>query len=499
MPENDVSPLRFRLLPLGALNEPRTVAVLLALLFGALACAGALFPITDPDVWWIAAAGRDTLAHGAVPRVNGYAFTDAAHPWVMHEWLYGIVLAPGAVHLGPSSFALVGIACGALAFGLFVTFAVTHARSLAAATLSVLLMASVASALFGPRPSSAALSLALAMTLVAFPAGWSKTRSALAVLLELLWAQMHGSFPLGVVILLFAGVEHARDRATLAPRTMTAIAAMFVTLVNPYGLRLHGLVAHYVLGDDDVSSLIHRQIEEFQPLWRAGPVWASPPTVIALVIVVALAASALVHRRHRARAVLVLALAAMAVHQARHAALAIVLGSALLVSEIDDLLERTKPAGPRVRASSLVLAMLAPGLLVSALLWLHALRTRAEGAWIDDSLGGSSVLALSRALPDGAHTYAPFAPSALVLWESAPRGGRVFFDPRNDCYSADVLRTSSALPSDDHADRTLADRGTDEAILHVGTVPFDALARSPLWESVKRDGEWTLFRSARHR
>ena len=332
------------------------------------------------------------------------------------------------------------------------------------------------------------------MMLVAFPAGWSRTRTAVAVGVELLWAQAHGSFPLGVAILLVAAIEHARDRATRWPRAMAALAAALVTLVNPYGLRLHGLVRHYVLGDDDVSALIHQQIVEFRPLWRAGPVWARPPTLLALGLVIALAVSALVHRRHRARALFVLALAAMAVHQARHATVAIVVGSALLVVEIDDWLQGgARAVATRVRAWPLVVGMLAPGLAVSTLLWRQAVATRAEGAWIDDGLGGASVLALSRTLPDGAHTYAPFAPSALVLWITAPREGRVFFDPRNDCYSADVLRASMALRSDPNADRALVARGSDWAILRAGTAMFDVLARSTLWEPEQRDGEWTLF------
>jgi hypothetical protein len=485
-----------RVLPLRALGEPRTFVALFAVLFGALACASALLQVTDPDVWWIAAAGRDMLARGAVPRVNEYSFTDANHPWVMHEWLYGVMLAPGVAHLGPGFFALVGIGCGALAFGLSLSFAVRHARRLAAAALSVVVTALVAPALFGPRPSSAALSLALGMALLAFSEGWSRKRAVLAVGLEWLWAQLHGSFPLGVVILLVANLEHARERETRRARAASTLAAALVTFVNPYGARLHGLVAHYLFGDDDVGALIHQQIEEFQPLWRAGPVWASPPTLLALAVVVSLAGCALAHRRHRARATFVLALAAMAVHQARHAALAIVIGGALLVGEIDDLLEGgATQAEPRRRIWPLVMATVSPGLFVSMLVWSHVARTRTEGDWIDASLGGSSVLALAQELPAGARVYAPFAPSALLLWEASPRGARVFFDPRNDCYSADVLRASAALPTDPNADRALAAFGADSAIVGARTATSDALTRSPLWTAVARDRAWSLFRT----
>jgi hypothetical protein len=436
------------------------------------------------------------LASGHVPHVNGYAFTDAARPWVMHEWLYGVLLASGADRLGPAFFALAGVLFGTLTAALAIAFTVGHARRLAAAALSLLVLAPIAASFYGPRPSFASLALALAMMHVAFTPHWSRARGASAVALEWVWTQLHGSFPLGIVILLAATAEHARDR-TRGSRAWTTIGAALVTLLNPYGLRLHGLVGHYLTGDDEAGHMIHETIEEFQPLWRAGPVWASPPAILALGAVVALAVSALAHRRHMVRGAFVIVLAAMAIAQARHAAPAIVIGSALLVVEIDDLVDGAAlPAIAPARAWSLVAMILAPGLLASTALWARAQRSRSAGAWIDDSLGGASVLTFARSLPDGARVYAPFAPSAVVLWGAAPRGVRVFFDPRNDCYSADVFRASAAVATDAHADRLLVERGTDWAIVPETTRTFGALARSPLWARVASDDGWSLFQSA---
>ena len=62
-----------RVLPLRALGQPRVAAASLALLVALFALRAATWPVGDPDVWWIAAAGRD-LFHGLrPPTVNGWS------------------------------------------------------------------------------------------------------------------------------------------------------------------------------------------------------------------------------------------------------------------------------------------------------------------------------------------------------------------------------------------------------------------------------------------
>ena len=67
-------------------QAPRWSLSLVAALFAALTLV-ATKPIADPDVWWVAAAGREMMAQGHVPLTNLFSFADGAHPWIMHEWL----------------------------------------------------------------------------------------------------------------------------------------------------------------------------------------------------------------------------------------------------------------------------------------------------------------------------------------------------------------------------------------------------------------------------
>ena len=122
--------------------------------------------IDDPDVFWIAAAGRQLLHHGSLPRENFFSFTAPHAPWVMHEWLLGPVYALGLGHLGPTFFALLAaltvLAMAALL--LFATPGEAQGKVLAAALFLPLFGVHLISA----RPMVLALLPAAAMLGLAF-------------------------------------------------------------------------------------------------------------------------------------------------------------------------------------------------------------------------------------------------------------------------------------------------------------------------------------------
>src|SRR5690606_2377383 len=51
-----------------------------------------VLPLTDPDYFWHLKAGEYILAHRALPPGDVFSFTRAGQPWVLHEWLFEVVL-----------------------------------------------------------------------------------------------------------------------------------------------------------------------------------------------------------------------------------------------------------------------------------------------------------------------------------------------------------------------------------------------------------------------
>lgn len=469
------------------MSDPRPADVRAALVvlapfaLCALAVAGA--PLFDPDVWWIAAAGRVIAETHHVPTRNLFSFAEPAHPWVMHEWLYGLPYYLGARLGGARFFQICGVAGGVALYVLYLRAAVWPRRHAAAGLALALLLVVVGNvALFAPRPSATSLVLPVAMAWLAFGGAWSRRRAALAVALELAWANLHGSFPIGLALLAVAGIEDAPARAS---RMATLAAALVATLATPYGPRLYGLVGGYAVGGDGVFAVIQANIAEFAPLWRA-PLMLDK--LLPLAALAALALTALARRRLVARALFVLVLIAMALRSARHVTLALTIAPILLGPVLDDLFAR-RGGAPLAAATRRMAERLLLVTAVFAAGWIVA----ANGKLTRDD---AAVATLVDRLPDGARVYVPFRPSALAIWRAAPRGVLVLYDPRNDCYSRSTaeramrlergLGDAAALRADVEAD------GTNFAIVAARGPLARALEHAPGWSLRAADDGWLL-------
>lgn len=435
-----------------ALRHPQTPRVVLALSVGLVALQAAAAPLWDADLWWLLRAGEDLLREGAAPHHNRYGFTAPSHPWVMHEWLLGAAGASLTRALGLPGVALLRVAA-VLTVGAFAwRTALRGARPLAAAAAVGALFA-----LFGGRFESARpLGLAYAPAMVVLWAAFAPTlraRHALAATLATaLWTNAHGSFPLALVTLA-AGAWESPHRHRLA--LLAACAA--VTLVNPYGPRMHDLVARYLNGvDGDAVAVVHQRIVEWWPLHRAPLRMYGPAELLGYTAVVALWLRALRHPRWRPRAVFGLALCAMALRHQRHLQLAGLLSLPLLAPIV-----APGARAPTPRARGVFVGVAAAALV----LWAALARARPTASWVNPTRDPGDFSRLHAALPRDARVFVtlPFAGYAVFL-----RGPGVFFDPRNDCYPAAVLRDAldldEGLLAPQAAQRMLQARGTSHAI-----------------------------------
>ena len=289
------------------------------------------------------------------------------------------------------------------------------------------------------------------------------------LLLELVWTNSHGSFALGVVLIAAGALDDGREKAERRAWVKTALAAALVTLVNPYGWHLHALVDRYLRGADPTAEIIQTHILGFASLPDAiDSSFVNGWSLAALVLLTVLSIRAVVRRKHVARAVVVLLAVAMAVYQVRNVALAVVMGVLLLHGAADQALERIHPAS-LVKRWWMAALVVVPGLLIGGVRWASAPATRPTLAWVSPSLGGEPFLHLLHALPDDARVFAPFKPSALVLWFESERGVKVLYDPRNDCYSAAVAQGALELDWPPPANARKRSRGVADFLEKYGT------------------------------
>ena len=46
----------------------------------------------DPDYYWHLMNGELVLSNGGIPRTDPFSYTAGDRPWVMHEWLFDVIL-----------------------------------------------------------------------------------------------------------------------------------------------------------------------------------------------------------------------------------------------------------------------------------------------------------------------------------------------------------------------------------------------------------------------
>ena len=222
---------------------PMLLAVLL--IPAALGSSGTIF--NDGDVSWHIATGQWILDHGTIPRTDPFSFTWAGRPWVPIEWLAEVIMAGACRIAGYSGIAALATAALIALHGVIYFNAVRFVRPWTA-TGAIVLMDVVLIPMMLARPHL------LAWPLIAFWT-WLMLRAReqgrgpplIASLLMVLWANLHGSFAIGLVIAGAFGLEALlvspdRKRAfrDWAIFGAACLAAVFVNANGPEGV-LHPL------------------------------------------------------------------------------------------------------------------------------------------------------------------------------------------------------------------------------------------------------------------
>jgi hypothetical protein len=212
----------------------------------ALPALGALVaPMSAVDLAYQLRAGAAILAGHGIPTADTWTFTVAGTPWQDQQWLAQAFLAAIFNVAGWGGLAILRAALVAVAFGFLLAAVRTRAPGLGARTTALLVIAAfiVAAPALALRPQLIAIVLFAATLLVLADRRAHPGRLWLIPVLAAVWANVHGSFPLAILL---AGLAWLEDLAAgfpdldLTPRRRlalgAALAAAVATLLNPSGL-----------------------------------------------------------------------------------------------------------------------------------------------------------------------------------------------------------------------------------------------------------------------
>jgi hypothetical protein len=456
--------------------------------------------LQDPGTGWHLVMGRWILEFGTVPTRDMFSWTAAGHPWIDQSWLFDAAAALLVKLGGLPLFAIVCVLVYAflpvLIFRRALRMGAGLAPAFALAVLAYLVLLSHAIA----RPHIVTY-VFFALVLERLDDVQTGCLPARALwwlpLLALVWANVHGGFLIGFVLVgVFAGVAALRAvlfrngeewRRALVFATVLAAMAL-ATLVNPNGPRLHAAVRDYL----SLRSI--RYFNEFQsPNFLAGSV--SVLAFEALVLLLVLLLGLRGRRLPWVEMALLVFFLHEALHSARHMNLFAIVAAPIIAREATPWLDGLWPAfQERLRAIAREQAALRSALAYFPVLCALFVALSLAGVpplsrTLDDlqlSRGAAEFIATHQGRFD--RLFNTDALGGSLIHRFWP-GLRVFVDDRNAVYGDDFMlhRYYRVLWGQRGWQKVLDRYGVTAAVVDLGTQCAALLRASPEWELVYED------------
>jgi hypothetical protein len=245
--------------------------------------------LQDPDTLLHLKIGAWIHSHGAVPHVDVFSHTRYGAPWVAHEWLAACLMA-AAYRLGGWTALMVGaVAVFTLTLTGLTRWLLQRLPPIYALLLVALAAAPLSAHLLA-RPHVLSWPLLLVWTIGLVQAREANNGpSKWLLLVMVVWANLHGSFTLGLLLAggfaLEAVMAAWGDRALLAKQARAwvffCVLSVGAAMITPYGWQGLGLTLH-------VTGLTHLQdIAEWAPPSGAGLVpvmlWGTVITALSVL------------------------------------------------------------------------------------------------------------------------------------------------------------------------------------------------------------------------
>jgi hypothetical protein len=434
------------------------------------AAAALLTRMRAIDLAYHVRAGALSLESGRLIDTDPFTFTHGGLPWVNQQWGAQLLFAGAYRLLGWAGVALTYAASTGVGFALL--YAHCRRRGALQGTAAVLtLLGFIVATGPAPRPQALAVPLFTGTgLLLARRDRWTW----LVPVLALVWANMHGSFVLAPLLVVFAIGDDLFDRRPVGRSVALLLITLAGTLATPFGPS----VWSYAL-DIATNDTIRHWVAEWRPptLTSVGGAafWISGAVVAALAL-----------RRHRsvramdvARLVVFFALGAPAVRGTLWWALVappVLAAWFAAPPQRERPTERRRPDAPALIASACIVALLPIAFV------LRSGTDPVTGASMRLAADAPEVLvdATRRALPAGSRllVYQPFA----SWFEFSIPEDPVMVDSRIELYSDRVwLDYDRAIGAEDDWERILDRNRVQGVVLPPGAALKDDLENAGGW------------------
>lgn len=476
------------------MTSTRSLALSAALVLGATILVAPWRPV-DPDALSHLAIGKTIVELRGVPATDPLTFSRPLARWSNPEWmgdlLFYLVYRVG----GEPTLQIYKLLLICVGWLLALCLAVRRGSSptIAAALLMIILVG--AAARFTLRNELHAYWLVPVYGLVLWRSRERVRCLWLLLPLGALWANLHGSFPVGWVLVGAALVDalRGRDRRRVLALCGLLAAHPFLGMVSPQGIHNYGQLADHL-----ASANIYRAlILEWQPPGGAGGLQQFPLHLIALVGLL----SFLPRVNRRELEALLLLAAGLALGYASRRFLPL-LGLMVVPGVAANLTRWVSATSSRFRGFAGAGALLVASGLLAPVVW--GVRTAAPPHLLerpDAPLDAAAYLAQDA--PAGSRLFNPFNAGPWLLWKAVCARRctdgrlRIYIDPRNNL-GADALKRYLEVRADPIRFEQEARRLAINLVLVDLSDRRDRalgahLHRDPTWHSVHRDRRYTVY------
>lgn len=240
--------------------------------------------LSSVDLAYHLRAGMDILRLRAIPSTDSWTFTAAASPWLDQQWAAQAILGGVFQATGWTGLVILrSVLVGAIFTCVYLAARSRRLDRRRSAWLTIAAFVVMAAAL-ALRPQLFGMVLFAGTVAIVADREHHPGRLWAVPFIVAAWANLHGSFFLGPLVLGLAALDDVGRRTGRAGRTLLigAVAAM-AALVNPFGIE----VWRYALGLT-TNAFVTARITEWQPTsLRTGPGILFFVSVVAVVVLIA--------------------------------------------------------------------------------------------------------------------------------------------------------------------------------------------------------------------
>lgn len=471
---------------------PSTERVLAAVLLVAAILLIAPWQMVDPDALSHLAIGRFIVERGLIPTTDPFTFSAPHTIWSNPEWLgdatWYLLNRAGGERLQQIFKVLVICAGWLLALHLATRM---HASPLLTAALMLIVLLG-APGRFTLRNHIHAYWLIPAYGLILYWARQDRRWLLSLIPLGILWANLHGSFPVGWVVILAALAQTLVDGCSkrsdlLLLGTLLAIHPL-LALISPHGIHTYDQILDHLLGADIYRALI----TEWQPP-GVGPSLLAHLPLHLLGTIGLLSFLPRCNRRQLGGFLLLLAGLSLGYSSRRFVPMLAVLAVPTVAVNLSRWITSAAPHARKLAVAALTFIALG---LVTPVIWTA--RTDRRPHVLHNS---SAPIAASVFIGDqasrGTRLFNPFNAGPWLLWHVGPNI-RLYIDPRNNLGAKALQRYVSQILPDPAAFEREAERlRITLALVDLAdgrmAVLNTHLDRSEAWSLIFFDGQFALF------